>query len=189
MNQLTTSEQTQLAQCERVISEGRVQFAMVADALQRIRDGRLYRASHDTFEQYCREKWGWSRQRASQYIQAAEVSRALPPECQQLLTNEGSSRALGQVEPAKRAEVLTEAAQSGPVTAKSIRAAAERVSPPQPEPDEPEPPRIRTAKEEMDDTETYSEFLSCLASLGRIFERLKDNKENARQLVLDRYQQ
>jgi hypothetical protein len=41
--------------------------------LLEIRDGRLYRETHGTFDDYCREGWGFSRHRASQLITAAEV--------------------------------------------------------------------------------------------------------------------
>ena len=39
------------------------------------------RESHGTFEDYCRERWGFSRQRAHQLVEAASVSRILdtPP--------------------------------------------------------------------------------------------------------------
>ena len=39
-----------------------------------IRDSRLYRADFNTFEDYCRERWDFTRQRAHQLTEAAEVS-------------------------------------------------------------------------------------------------------------------
>jgi hypothetical protein len=41
-----------------------------------IRERRLYKA-YGTFEDYCRERWQMNRQRASQLITAAEVSKIL----------------------------------------------------------------------------------------------------------------
>lgn len=38
-----------------------------------IRDQRLYRADYNTFEAYCRERWGWSRQHADRHVAAAKV--------------------------------------------------------------------------------------------------------------------
>ena len=39
-----------------------------------IRDSKLYREHYQTFDAYCNERWGWTRQRAYQVISAAEVS-------------------------------------------------------------------------------------------------------------------
>lgn len=48
----------------------------VGQALARIRDGRRYRLEgFDTFEDYCRERWGFSRVRAHQMIEAKEQRR------------------------------------------------------------------------------------------------------------------
>lgn len=42
-----------------------------------IRDSRLYRESHGTFEEYCKSKWGLKQSRAYQMIDAAKVSTNL----------------------------------------------------------------------------------------------------------------
>ena len=61
-----------LAECEKVVERGLATFVVVGEALARIRDGRLYRESHKTFEAYCDERWGMSRPRAYQFIAAAD---------------------------------------------------------------------------------------------------------------------
>jgi hypothetical protein len=61
-----------LAQCEDVIARGMKSFIEVGTALPKIRDERLYREKHAMFEDYCRKRWGWSRQRAFQLIEVAE---------------------------------------------------------------------------------------------------------------------
>jgi phage N-6-adenine-methyltransferase len=66
-----------LAALEAVIERGLQTFVEVGNALLEIRDSRLYRESHATFEEYCRERWGWSRQRANQLIDAAGVMQNL----------------------------------------------------------------------------------------------------------------
>ena len=38
---------------------------------------RLYRVTHETFEDYCRERWGFSDRRANQYIDASRRYDAL----------------------------------------------------------------------------------------------------------------
>ena len=40
---------------------------------------RLYRDTHPTFEDYCRERWGMSRRYANRQIEAAGVAETLTP--------------------------------------------------------------------------------------------------------------
>jgi len=47
--------------------------------LREIRDGRLYRVTYRTFEQYLRDRWGWSRQHGYRLIDAAEVAAVVSP--------------------------------------------------------------------------------------------------------------
>jgi len=73
-----------LAENERLIERGILGYAEAGTALADIRDRRLYRADHGTFEAYCRERWGFSRQRALQLVDAAAVTtnvvmQELPP--------------------------------------------------------------------------------------------------------------
>lgn len=65
-------------------------------ALTVIRDARLYRETHATFEAYCRERWQMSRPRAYQLISAAGMSTTVD--------NERQARALRAV---KEEEVAT----------------------------------------------------------------------------------
>jgi len=62
-----------LAECERVIERGLKTFIEVGDALARIRDERLYRETHATFEDYCRARWDFDASRARQLISAAKT--------------------------------------------------------------------------------------------------------------------
>ena len=76
---LTTQEQEALARCEAVIRRGWESFIEVGVALAQIRDQRLYRAQHQTFEHYCREKWDYRKSHAYRLIAAAEVVKCLSP--------------------------------------------------------------------------------------------------------------
>lgn len=69
---------SRLALLETVIERGLATFVEVGEALLEIRDSRLYRDTHGSFEDYCRERWGFSESRASRLIAASEVARALP---------------------------------------------------------------------------------------------------------------
>ena len=122
--QSLSAEETELkAACIAAVREGMEAFTKVGRALLEIRESRLYRDTHATFEDFCRDQFGMKRQRAYQLIEAASTV-AESPECQKFLTSESQARELAKVEPELRAEVLQAAAESGKVTAKSIREAA-----------------------------------------------------------------
>ena len=42
-----------------------------------IRDERLYRETHDTFEAYCKERFNFTRQRAHQLISSSEAAESV----------------------------------------------------------------------------------------------------------------
>ncbi|MEU4823116.1 hypothetical protein AB0H37_14695 [Actinomadura sp. NPDC023710] len=81
---------------------------MVGNALLRIRDGRLYRADFGTFEEYCRERWGFSDSRARQLIGAAQTVTTVTVAGLPAPANEGQARALTAVPEPERAEVWRE---------------------------------------------------------------------------------
>lgn len=63
---------------EAVIEKGMRTFVDVGRALMDIRDKRMYRElDFSSFDDYTRERWGWSRVRAHQLIDAAKVSDAV----------------------------------------------------------------------------------------------------------------
>lgn len=68
-----------LGELETVIERGLTTFVEVGNAIREIRDSRLYKDSHDTFEKYCRERWGWSRRHANRQIEAANTVEILGP--------------------------------------------------------------------------------------------------------------
>ena len=72
---LTKVESKQLDALETTIQEGLVTFYDVGSALKKIRDSKLYREVFSRFEDYCRQKWGMSRDFAYKYISASDVGR------------------------------------------------------------------------------------------------------------------
>lgn len=77
--ELDTREQADLVTCETALDNLRIAFWAAGKALQTIRDARLYRATHATFEDYCQDRWGMTRQQASRLIQAWPLAEALSP--------------------------------------------------------------------------------------------------------------
>jgi hypothetical protein len=122
-NILTVSEGRLLSDLEKTIEAGKQTFVDVGLALTQIRNDRLYRATHGSFQCYCEERWNFSRVQAHRLIDAANVVSALP--IGNSVGTESQARELAKVEPARRVEVLKKATSpSGKVTAKSIAAAA-----------------------------------------------------------------
>ncbi len=70
-------DQARLAELEAVVDRGLQTFYEVGSALLEIREQRLYRQSHKTFEGYCRERFGFSDSRGRQLIAAAKTVTAV----------------------------------------------------------------------------------------------------------------
>jgi hypothetical protein len=73
---LNETESARLRVKENVIERGAQQ---IGEALAAIRNERLYRTTHSTFDTYCQERWGITPQHANRQIAAAEVVAALEP--------------------------------------------------------------------------------------------------------------
>lgn len=70
---LTDIERDRLVVCEDVIENTYKAAFEFAGALTEIRDKKLFRESHKTFEAYCKERWDISRGRAYQKISSYET--------------------------------------------------------------------------------------------------------------------
>lgn len=76
---LTKSEQAELARLCKVVDEGLSSFLAVGTALKQISEGRLYRATHETFEEFVKQRWNIQKAHAYRMMDAAEVSEDLSP--------------------------------------------------------------------------------------------------------------
>lgn len=119
-----------LADLEAVIERGLKTFLEVGEALTGIRDGRLYKeAGFETFERYCRDKWGLSKTHANRQVHAAALARALAP-MGVTIGSERAARAFGPVaqSPADLNAVagrLLAEYGSDPLTERQVRAAVD----------------------------------------------------------------
>ncbi|MGL4620940.1 MAG: hypothetical protein ACRCZS_18070, partial [Chroococcidiopsis sp.] len=85
-------------------------FFEAGKALRELRERRLYRSSHKTFEAYCRERFGFTRQAANYLIAGAEIFENLTTNgCQILPTNERQVRPLYALEPEQQCQVWQQA--------------------------------------------------------------------------------
>lgn len=65
---LTENEGHLLTDCEKLITKAQQTGHYAGKALATIRDARLYRESHKTFDEYLDKRWGFKRSRAAQLI-------------------------------------------------------------------------------------------------------------------------
>jgi hypothetical protein len=149
---LTERETDQLTRCEAVIQEGMETFWKVGTALSNIRDSRLYRRTHRTFEDYCQERWDIKKSSAYRLMGAVDVINNLAsnnvhqdenspigetPRSGVLPENEAQVRPLTTL-PADQQPVAWERAQEiaresdQPITAGVVQQAVDEIKPPKP---------------------------------------------------------
>jgi hypothetical protein len=121
-NGITKLETDRLDDLKAVIKRGAKTFIEVGNALEEIRDERLYRDEYDTFEAFCKAEFGFDRTYASRLISSASVT-LLP--MGNKIENERQARELSKIEPERREAVLDAVLSSGKsFTAKAIKSAA-----------------------------------------------------------------
>lgn len=125
---MTLVEAERLDRCENIITRGLKTFIEFGNALSEIRDKQLYRASHGTFEQYCRERWGWTSSRARQLIGAAETVTNVTAIGGNAPETESQARELAGLTAAQAATVMRVAHErsGGKITAATIRSARQQ---------------------------------------------------------------
>lgn len=147
--ELSPVESAKLENLESRIEEHRAVYISIGMALGEIRDQRLYRATHSSFEAYCAERWKLSKPYAIQKIEAAETAAAVAiattPGTPQP-ANESQCRPLTKLPKEERAAAWTAAvaeAAPSPPTAKQVAAEVARRTEPvavkEPEPVKPAP--------------------------------------------------
>ena len=114
--ELSSDETLELERCETIIQRGLKTFFEVGAALLRIRDLRLYRTTHATFEDYCQLRWELGRRYVNQIIAASQVHAnlgAMAPK--QLPSNERQARPLTKLpDPALQREAWQQAVATAP---------------------------------------------------------------------------
>jgi hypothetical protein len=124
---ITPSESVRLIALERVIEKGKNTFVEVGNALSEIRDSRIYRATHATFEDYCRERWQFSKRHCDRMISAGEIAKNLGP-IGPKPESESQARPLAKLEPEQQPAAWEKAQEIAkeegkPVTARHVEQA------------------------------------------------------------------
>lgn len=123
---LTNEERIERDKCEKIIQSGLNTFVEVGTALLTMRDGKLYRETHRTFEDYCLERWGLAHSHVNRLMNAARIMENLKtsPVGEILPANEAQVRPLTALEPEQQCEVwqrVLETAPNGKVTSTHVQ--------------------------------------------------------------------
>jgi hypothetical protein len=98
INPLTVSEESDRNLLERKVERAFYEAGM---ALMELRDRRLYRSTHATFEEYCQDRFDYTRRRPYQLIEAAQIYDNLSEKWVKFLhilpTKEGQVQPLSQL--------------------------------------------------------------------------------------------
>lgn len=126
---ITLDESRVLIDLEKLIEQGRRTFEIVGLALATIRDRRLYRSDHATFDDYCKSKWGFTKSYCNYLIDGAKIVQSLPKKLATIVATESQARELGKVPEPDRPKVLKAASaiaesENRPLLARDIKDAA-----------------------------------------------------------------
>jgi hypothetical protein len=112
------TELSQEEQSDRLLLERKVEraFFEAGKALTELRDRRLYRSTHKTFEEYCKDRFGYSRRQPYLLMEAAVIFDNLLEKCDRsdhiLPTNEWQIRPLSKLDPDIQPEAWEQAVES-----------------------------------------------------------------------------
>jgi hypothetical protein len=138
MELITPQETARLAELEEVIQRGKETFVEVGTALSEIRNSRIYRQQFGTFEEYCKERWHFSKTQCNRLIDAAEVVANLTP-MGVTPESERQARPLAKLSPEQQPAAWEKAREIAkeegkPVAARHVEAAVVEVMPKEEEP-------------------------------------------------------
>ncbi len=114
--EVVTEELTPEEESERLFLERKVEraFYEAGRALRELRDRRLYRSTHKSFEEYCRERFGFGRHAANYLISGAAV-------VENLVTNGYQNQSEEMLTNGTQTEMVTNSAQILPTSERQVR--------------------------------------------------------------------
>lgn len=129
-----TPEMLDLFEHEKVIEQGLASFIDVGNSLIAIKADKKYRhVGYATFEDYCQQRWGITRERGRQLVVAATIVDAMPTTVGiPTPTRESQVRPLAAVPAEERADVWAEAVEAAggdQPTARQVEEVVERRKP------------------------------------------------------------
>lgn len=125
MATLMVTERARLKDCERAIERGMSTFVEVGKALAEIRDSKLYRDTHKTFQAYVKQRWGHDRNWAYSLIDASGAAENVSHAIQN--PNARQAVELAKAPAEKQAEVWEKVTSEGEPTAAKVKAAVQEI--------------------------------------------------------------
>lgn len=159
---LTVGEQRKLAELEAVIEHGARWFVDVGKALMEIQRQRLYTDVGDSFDVYCRKRWGFAKSHSYRLIESAKVVTMLEKspigDSAPLPQNEAQARVLADLpDDQTKATVWSKAVETAPknsegepkITAKHLSSVAAEITGKPPKKAEPAPPELKVTADKL----------------------------------------
>ena len=130
--ELTIIEKTELEELETIIKQSAGAFYRVGCALAKIRDSRLYRETHDTFEAYCKDMWEMGVRHVQRLMLSAKtIDNIETRPIGRIPINEAQARPLTKLATAESQreawEMVVETAPEGKITAKHIASVIKKI--------------------------------------------------------------
>ncbi len=116
VDDLTPEEERQRLFWERKVERA---FYEAGTALKELRDRRLYRSTHKTFEEYCRDRFGYSRRKMDYLISGSEVFENLQTRTIGSQSDRDETRTIGSQ--SDRDETRTIGSQILPISERQVR--------------------------------------------------------------------
>lgn len=114
-----------LAQLKNIVSRNLSATIDAGRALKEIKDRELWKEEAESFQQFCVDNWGVSKQRAYQLIDSVNIVDQLPPEQSTAVDSERAARELKKAPVAEREAIIKEVqakgAVTGPTVAKAVK--------------------------------------------------------------------
>ena len=183
---LSNAEKAKLSKAEAIIHANTDAYVTVGLALREIRDGKLYRETHTSFDAYCLARFDFGRNYGHRLITAAglvEELKVLPIGNTLgdglLPSSESQARELLKVDPPNRLKVMQLAkkrAAGNKINALHIQLAALEFKPAAPA--ESKPAEFHRPKEYITDEKVFLGWLETLKQLA-----LRDNKKELLRLL------
>jgi hypothetical protein len=183
---LDAREQDLLAECETDIKENLPGAFVFGWRLEQIRGGRLYRATHKTFAEYCDKRWDFTKTHANRMIQAHTCRKHL-----QTIkgvevyvpTKESQVRYIADLEPEQQVKVaheVYEAVGDGEASAGDFGDARQKLYPkPKPAAKEHRPPKDAAGVPVKFDTNlvSFAEIKKRLQAISNICDNSAKKQE------------
>lgn len=120
-----------LAQLKNIVSRNLSATIDAGRALKEIKDRELWKEEGaQSFQQFCIDNWGVSKQRAYQLMDSADIVAQLPPEQSTAVDSERAARELKKAPPEARAEIVKQVQAKGAVTGPAVKKAVKEATAP-----------------------------------------------------------